>query len=51
MKANRFLTAEELDLLDFHCEKVGEVFPKYFQASIPPKLDDLIMVVPRFARL
>ena len=51
MKAHRFLTSDELDLIDFNCEKLGEVYPKHFKGkTIPPKLDDLIFVVPRFAR-
>ena len=50
MKANRFLTPGELDLIDNLCAKIGEVYPKNFRATIPPKLDDLIFIVPKFAR-
>ena len=50
MKANRFLNPAELDLVDFCCEKIGEIYPRNFKSSIPPKLDDLIFVVPKFAR-
>ena len=50
MKASRFLTNEELDRIDACCMKIGEVYPKHFKASITPKLDDLIFVVPKFAR-
>ena len=50
MKACRFLTEKELDEVDFCCEQIGQVYPKYFKSSIPPKLDDLIFVVPQFAR-
>ena len=50
MKACRFLTPDELDEIDRLCEKIGEVYPKNFKSTIPPKLDDLIFVVPKFAR-
>ena len=50
MKSNRFLSPEELDLMDTYCEKIGEIYPKNFKTAIPPKLDDLIFVVPKFAR-
>ena len=50
MKANRFLTDQKLDKVDFCCEKIGQVYPEFFKASITPKLDDLIFVVPLFAR-
>ena len=50
MKARRFLTLEELDKIDYLCEKIGEVYPKHFRGTITPKFDDLIFEVPRFAR-
>ena len=50
MKACRFLTPAELDLVDLYCEKLGEIYPRNFKTSIPPKLDDLIFTVPKFAR-
>ena len=38
MKANRFLTPAELDLIDIYREKLGEIYPKNFKKSIPTKL-------------
>ena len=38
MKSNRFLTSEELDKIDFYCERIGEIYPRNFQKTIPPKL-------------
>ena len=43
MKANRFLKSEELDQVDFFCERIGEIYPKNFQKSIPPKLGNNFM--------
>ena len=50
MKAHRFLTEEELDMIDICCAKIGELYPKYFKGSITPKLDDLVFIVPEFDR-
>ena len=42
MKANRFLTPEELDQIDILAEKLGEVYPRSFKKTIPPKLGELL---------
>ena len=51
MKANWFLTADELDKIDFLCKEIGRVYPENFRgATFPPKLDNLIFVVQEFSR-
>ena len=43
MKANRFLTPAELDQLDVYCEQIGEIYPRNFKKSIPPKLGEIVL--------
>ena len=47
MKANRFLTPAELDQLDVYCEQIGEIYPRNFKKSIPPKLGKIFSFSPQ----
>ena len=49
MQHRRFLTPAELASLRYECTKLGEIFPRVFQCSLPPKLDALVFIVPMFA--
>ena len=50
LKAKRFLSEEELDLLEMLCLEVGVVFPRVFKGTVTPKLHDLVFHLPRIAR-
>jgi len=50
LKAKRFLSEEELDLLQMLCLEVGVVFPRVFKGTVTPKLHDLVFHLPRIAR-
>ena len=50
MKRNGFLTEEEIQEIENCCAKMGQLIPALYGGSIPPKVDDLIFVVPAQAR-
>ena len=50
VKAKRFLSEAELDLLEKLCLEVGVVFPRVFKGTISPKIHDLVFHLPRIAR-
>ena len=51
MKAARWLTEKEIDTLEEDCHAIGRLWPKLFMGStIKPKIDDIVFVVPTFAR-
>ena len=49
MQVRRFLTPAEQSSLKYECTRLGEIFPRVFKCSLPPKLDTLVFVVPMFA--
>ena len=50
LKAKRFLSEQELDLLEKLCLEVGVLFPRVFRGSVTPKIHDLVFHLPRIAR-
>ena len=51
MKAKLWLQDKAIELLSQNCTSIGIVFPKNFKRTISSKLDDLIFVIPVFAKL
>ena len=50
LKAKRFLSEQELDLLEKLCLEVGVLFPRVFKGTVTPKIHDLVFHLPRIAR-
>ena len=51
MKAKLWLQDKAIELLSQNCTSIGIVYPKNFKRTISSKLDDLIFVIPVFAKL
>ena len=49
LQPRRFYTKSEIEELKKECWKLGKIFPRVFHASITPKLDTLIFIIPMFA--
>ena len=50
MRKKDWLSEEEITKCEEECNKIGVLYPRVLKRSIPSKVDDLIFIIPKFAK-